>query len=141
MDLVLHPKPRLIEVTRHSIRNRPVPIMLVEAGDDLLLVSNDLHGRIFVEAHSLDLKRGGWVLLTSLGGRALFLSFLRGDLSENPAGWCGEDCVYTVSGNTVVRQSLKDASTEVVIGPLPRRHVDKFRNFCWVSPISNQHPI
>nr|XP_010908103.1 uncharacterized protein LOC105034589 [Elaeis guineensis] len=103
MDLVRHPTPRLTAVRHLPIPARLSYLMLTEAGGDLLLVSKDLRGRISMEAHPLDLKRRGWVRLTSLGGRALFLSYNRCAAAENPAEWEGEDCIYMVSGNTVVR--------------------------------------
>nr|XP_010911235.1 uncharacterized protein LOC105037244 [Elaeis guineensis] len=142
MDLVRDPKPRLTEVRRLSVPTGLPYLMLTEAGGDLLLVSQDPpSGRISVEACPLDLKRRGWVRLTSLGGRALFLSYNRCEVAENPAEWEGEDCIYMVSGNTVVRQSLKDGSTKVLIESLPQRYVDEDRNYDWVTPVSNQLPI
>ncbi|XP_008807808.2 uncharacterized protein LOC103720058 [Phoenix dactylifera] len=142
MDLVLHPKPRLVEVERLPLPARVLhlllnELMLTEVGGELLLVYKDPRGRLFVEAQSLDPKRAGWVPLTSLGGRALFLSYNRCEVAENPAAWDGEDCMYMVTGNAVVRQSLKDASTKVLIESLPPRYVDKRRNYGWVFPISN----
>lgn len=137
MDLVLHPKPRLAAVERLPLPALVSYSMLTEVGGELLLVYKDPYGRRSVEAHSLDLKRGGLVRSTSLGGRALFLSYDRCYVSENPAAWDGEDCIYMVSGKSVVRQSLKDASTKVLIESLPPRYVDSFRNYGWVSPISN----
>nr|XP_010911551.1 uncharacterized protein LOC105037609 [Elaeis guineensis] len=90
IDLVHHPKPRFTAVRPLSIPSRISNLMLTKAGGDLLLVSRDLlSGRICVDACPLDLKRKDWVRLTSLGGRALFLSYNRCEVLENPTEWEG----------------------------------------------------